>query len=75
MFWFNDEDEPKIIEPKMVTKTKKCSKCGKEKLVSLFNKDKNKPDGLNSYCKACTREYLRDWKKQKMNENQESDGD
>ena len=33
--------------------TKICSKCGKEKEIEKFVKDKNKKDGYRSYCKEC----------------------
>jgi len=37
--------------------TKICYKCKIEKSKSLFCKDKNKKDGLESYCKECKKEY------------------
>ena len=33
--------------------TKICSKCGEEKEIEKFVKDKNKKDGYRSYCKEC----------------------
>lgn len=36
---------------------KKCSKCGEEKLLCEFSKDKSKPDGYYSSCKECLKEY------------------
>ncbi len=33
--------------------TKRCAKCRVIKSVSLFNKNKNNPSGLHSYCKTC----------------------
>ena len=33
--------------------TKKCSKCGETKPISLFNRDVAKRDGIRSDCKAC----------------------
>ncbi len=38
--------------------TKQCSKCKKIKEVSLFSKNRNTIDGLQSICKACQRVYL-----------------
>lgn len=35
---------------------KKCLKCGQEKDVCEFNKDKNREDGLCPYCKNCKSE-------------------
>jgi len=32
---------------------KTCLKCGEDKCVKLFSKDKHKKDGLQSYCKSC----------------------
>lgn len=34
-------------------KLKVCCKCGKEKLLEEFPKDKNRPDGYYVYCKGC----------------------
>ncbi len=34
---------------------KKCSKCGVEKELAEFSKDKGKRDGLRSQCKACVK--------------------
>lgn len=42
------------------TETKTCSKCGKEKRITLFNRNKSNPDGLSAYCKRCNREYLQE---------------
>jgi len=37
--------------------TKICPKCEDDKECKLFSKDKNRPDGLACYCKACNKEY------------------
>jgi len=44
-------------------KTKICSnpKCKKEKLLKEFTKDKNKKDGLTSYCKDCIKLLQKEW--------------
>lgn len=34
---------------------KKCSKCREEKSVSEFHKNRSKPGGTHSYCKACAK--------------------
>jgi len=34
---------------------KRCSKCGEEKSLDMFSKDKNRSDGLYTYCKECSR--------------------
>ena len=36
---------------------KKCSKCGTILLKSNFYKNETENDGLNSYCKKCTKQY------------------
>jgi hypothetical protein len=38
-------------------KTKKCTKCGIEKPLTEFSKDKNRKDGRRSHCKACIAQY------------------
>jgi hypothetical protein len=37
--------------------SKICSKCGKQKDVDRFSKNKDAPDGLSYQCKACHKEY------------------
>ena len=32
---------------------KKCTKCGKEKDLEMFHKDKHNPDGFTYACKEC----------------------
>lgn len=39
--------------------TKKCNKCGLLKPFELFNKNKNKKNGLSHLCKECHSEYRR----------------
>lgn len=34
---------------------KKCTKCDKEKKIGEFSKNKSKVDGLNCWCKECTK--------------------
>ena len=36
---------------------KKCNKCGIEKPLTEFHKDKNKKDGHRSHCKSCIKKY------------------
>jgi len=43
-------------------KTKICSKCKKEKLLSEFYKRKASKDNLSYRCKKCHKEYVRKWK-------------
>lgn len=40
-----------------MTDTKRCPKCGETKPRSAFSRDTSKPDGLQSYCKACNSRY------------------
>jgi len=37
---------------------KTCKKCGVVKEFSLFGKQKANKDGLSSWCKQCTKEYM-----------------
>lgn len=39
--------------------TKKCGKCAEVKVVTEFNKNSGKPDGLAHICKSCHSEYRR----------------
>lgn len=41
---------------------KVCSKCGEEKELEEFHKNKSSKDGLQSRCKVCVREYLKQWR-------------
>ena len=41
-------------------KVKKCTRCGKEKPLSEFYKNKAMADGLNYYCKECINEMKSD---------------
>lgn len=36
--------------------TKKCSRCGVEKPLSEFHKNRSSKDGLQNYCKQCSYE-------------------
>jgi hypothetical protein len=37
--------------------TKICGKCGEDKPLKLFSKNKNSKDGLQSWCKGCIKDY------------------
>ncbi len=53
--------------------TKRCPKCGRELPVSEFNKNSSKKDGLDTYCKICHRERLKEYRdKNKSKNNQYS---
>ena len=40
---------------------KKCTKCGVEKPLSEFNKNKSKKDGFGTECKPCAKQNLKKW--------------
>lgn len=37
----------------MKTKTKTCTHCGKTKDLSMFNRQKDCPDGFTKKCRSC----------------------
>ena len=41
--------------------TKICSKCKVEKDICEYHKDKNKKDGLNTYCKLCAINHSKEY--------------
>lgn len=43
--------------------TKRCSKCGQEKLLGEFYRHPETRDGLFSRCKSCLGEYNRSWQR------------
>lgn len=49
----------------MDEKTKKCSKCGRELLLSEFYKSAHTHDGLHSECKECKKAYMREYNERK----------
>ena len=40
-------------------KTKICTKCGEEKIITEFQKDKSKKDGFRPDCKTCRKKYVK----------------
>jgi hypothetical protein len=56
-----------------------CSKCKVEKDICEYHKDKNKKDGLNTYCKLCTinhsKEYYENNKEKILLSNKNSRSD
>jgi len=42
-----------------VTDTKRCTKCGKEKPLEGFRRDRSKKQGRRSRCRECERQYER----------------
>lgn len=51
-------------------KTKVCTRCKKRRKLNLFYRDKHMKDGLSSWCKACTREYDKEYAARKRAERQ-----
>ena len=49
-----------------IPKTKKCSKCNKEKPFNEFSKNKSRLSGLNSECKKCKSKYQSSEKAKKL---------
>lgn len=45
-----------------------CTKCGVEKPLSEFHKNKRRKDGLGIWCKSCNSEYGRNYNKSKTPE-------
>lgn len=43
--------------------SKICSRCKVDKEQKQFHKDRTKKDGLSYYCKECTREYNKEYRK------------
>jgi hypothetical protein len=43
--------------------SKFCTKCGLQKDVSLFSRDKYNKDGLKNWCKSCCKEYATEKRK------------
>ena len=56
---------PSILNTRLVktglSATKVCSKCGVEKPLTEFQKNKKNPDGLRSECSLCNAEMYRRW--------------
>lgn len=48
--------------------TKHCSRCGISKLLSEFQKRKDRSDGLSSWCKTCRRAYNKSWRQNHKSE-------
>lgn len=52
---------------------KKCYKCNIIKENNEFNKDKTRPDGLQSKCRSCDRLILKQWKYKNLEHVKEYD--
>ncbi len=53
---------------------KTYSKCHEAQPFTEFGKDKNRPDGLNTWCKGCRREYRQTTRKVKNRKAQRERG-
>jgi hypothetical protein len=47
--------------PTTQPRTKVCTRCKKRRKLDQFYKDKTVKDGHSSWCKACTKEYDREY--------------
>ena len=52
--------------------TKICTKCGEEKPLDAFNKNRLKKDGLTCYCKECINIYYKIWRQENPEKDRES---
>lgn len=41
---------------------KVCPRCGFERPLDKFAPDRNRPDGLSCYCRACRNAYQREYR-------------
>ncbi len=51
------EVKKKVVEQETRGTTKFCNKCQKKKSATSFNNSKNAPDGLQTSCRDCQKEY------------------
>lgn len=51
------------------SKTKVCSKCGRELPITEFHKNSHNPDGLQKECKECKKAYMREYSERKRASN------
>ncbi len=40
---------------------KECGRCAEVKLITEYNKNSTRADGLQSYCKTCQKLYQKEW--------------
>lgn len=52
-------------------KNKVCTKCGIEKPIEMFCKNKNSKDGLNYHCKECSNKATRAWRSENKEHEKE----
>ena len=51
--------------------TKRCSKCGDTKPISMFHKNRTRPDGLDYWCKECRKQYYASHREDKLEYNKQ----
>jgi len=62
-----------IVEEDRNRKKKRCPKCKKYKLLKMFAKRNDRPQGVQSRCKSCFKSYsLKLTKKRQLKENREA---
>jgi len=49
---------------------KKCYRCGEEKPLSEYHKNKGNVDGYNGVCKSCRNKYLKEWQEKNPDKRQ-----
>jgi hypothetical protein len=47
--------------------TKRCTKCGEDKPLDNFHKERRSSDGVTARCKPCTSDYGKAWRQTKGN--------
>lgn len=52
-------------------KTKMCGKCGEEKPLAEFHKNRTTGDGLQTWCKVCIRAQSAEWKRDNPEQRKE----
>ena len=51
------------------TSGKLCPRCGREKPVSQFYRDRSRSDGFDTYCKVCRNRYTSSFRRRKRLDN------
>ena len=51
--------------------SKRCSKCGDTKPISMFHKNRTRADGLHNVCKECAKQYYATHRKQIQEQQKE----
>ena len=56
-----------------MNETKQCPRCGEEKPLTEFTRNRTRPDGWQSWCKPCDAEYAREYREENREEMVERD--